>query len=164
MSFLKFTVVCVAALVICGCDWGQPTFLSPTPGKQAISAVTDLGKDRRHFWRADFAATKKDAESGDAEAQNNLGVMYNKGLGVSEDYAEAVKWYRLAADQGYADAQCNLGVMYDNGQGVPQDYAEAVKWYRLAADQGDAGAQSNLGVMYSDGQGVPQDDEDAERW
>ncbi|MCP4827986.1 MAG: sel1 repeat family protein, partial [Proteobacteria bacterium] len=51
--------------------------------------------------------------------------MYNKSLGVSEDYAEAVKWYRLAADQGYADAQCNLGVMYDNGQGVPQDYAEA---------------------------------------
>ena len=164
MSFLKFTVVCVAALVICGCDWGQPTFLSPRPDKQAVSAVTDLGKDRRQFWRADSAATKKDAESGDAEAQNNLGVMYNKGLGVPEDYAEAVKWYRLAADQGYADAQCNLGVMYDNGQGVPQDYAEAVKWTRLAADQGDAEAQGNLGVMYHDGRGVPQDYGEAYAW
>ena len=62
--------------------------------------------------------------------------MYDKGQGVPQDYAEAVKWYRLAAEQGDADAQYNLGVMYDNGQGVPQDYAEAVKWYRLAAEQG----------------------------
>ena len=71
---------------------------------------------------------------------------------MPQDYAEAVKWYRLAADQGYADAQNNLGVMYDQGQGVPQNYAEAVKWYRLAADQGDAAAQYNLGVMYDKGQ------------
>jgi TPR repeat protein len=164
VSFLKFTVVCVAALVICGCDWGQPTFLSPRPDKQAVSAVTDLGKDRRQFWRADSAATKKDAESGDAEAQNNLGVMYYKGLGVPEDYAEAVKWYRLAADQGDAEAQFNLGVMYHDGRGVSQDYAEAVKWYRLAADQGDAEAQGNLGVMYHDGRGVPQDYGEAYAW
>ena len=45
--------------------------------------------------------------------------------GVPQNYAEAVKWYRLAADQGDASAQFNLGVMYDKGQGVPQDYAEA---------------------------------------
>ena len=66
------------------------------------------------------------------------------GQGVPQDYAEAVKWYRLAAEQGYAAAQYNLGVMYDNGQGVPQDYAEAVKWYRLAAEQGDAMLNSIL--------------------
>ena len=75
--------------------------------------------------------------------------------GVPQDYAEAVKWYRLAADQGYASAQSNLGIMYDEGRGVPQDYAEAVKWYRLAADQGDADAQINLGSMYANGQGRP---------
>ena len=73
------------------------------------------------------------------------------------DYAQAVKWYRLAADKGDATAQSILGFMYDNGEGVPQDDTEAVKWYRLAADQGDAGAQSNLGVMYAKGEGVPQD-------
>ena len=78
------------------------------------------------------------AEKGDAEAQNNLGVMYDKGEGVPQDYKEAVKWYRLAAEQGDASSQYNLGVMYDNGQGVPQDYKEAVKWYRFAAEQGDA--------------------------
>ena len=68
--------------------------------------------------------------------------MYANGQGVPQNYAEAVKWYRLAADQGNATAQFNLALMYANGQGVPQNYAEAVKWYRLAADQGDAEAQN----------------------
>nr|WP_213395103.1 tetratricopeptide repeat protein [Yoonia sp.] len=59
--------------------------------------------------------------------------MYSIGIGVPRDYAEAVRWYRLAADQGFSHAQYNLGWMYHNGQGVPQDYAEAVRWLRLAA-------------------------------
>ena len=65
------------------------------------------------------------AEAGYDVAQFNLGVMYDNGQGVLQDYKEAVKWYRLAAEQGYADAQYNLGVMYDNGEGVPQDYARS---------------------------------------
>jgi TPR repeat protein len=44
------------------------------------------------------------AEQGGAKAQYNLGQMYRDGQGVPQDYAEAVKWYRLAAEQGYADA------------------------------------------------------------
>ena len=94
----------------------------------------------------------------------NLGVMYHTGQGVPQDYALAIKWYRLAADQGNAGAQYNLGVMYDKGRGVPQDYVQAVKWYRLAADQGIADAQYNLGNMYRQGQGVPQDDVQAHMW
>ena len=58
-------------------------------------------------------------------AQYNLGIMYAKGQGVPQDYAEAVKWYRLAADQGIPTAQNNLGFMYAKGEGVPQDYSEA---------------------------------------
>ena len=52
------------------------------------------------------------------DAQSILGVMYANGRGVPQDYAEAVKWYRLAADQGDAEAQHNLGVMYASGEGV----------------------------------------------
>ena len=95
------------------------------------------------------------ADQGIADAQYNLGLMYDIGRGVPQDYAQAVKWYRLAADQGNASAQSNLGLMYDKGRGVPQDDAQAVKWYRLAADQGRASAQVNLGLMYQNGQGVP---------
>ncbi len=104
------------------------------------------------------------ADRGDADAQFNLGLLYNKGKGVPQNYAEAIKWYCLAADQGHPGAQLNLGVIYKNGQGVPQDYAEAVKWYRLAADQGMGEAQYDLGVMYKKGLGLPQDYVQAHMW
>ena len=52
---------------------------------------------------------------------------------MPHDAAEAVKWFRKAAEQGNASAQSNLGVMYAEGRGVPQDDAEAVKWYRRGA-------------------------------
>ena len=55
---------------------------------------------------------------------------------MPQNYAEALKWYRLAADQGNAIAQYNLGFMYDNGQGVPQDYVRAHMWFNLSAAQG----------------------------
>ncbi|WP_202816285.1 tetratricopeptide repeat protein [Immundisolibacter cernigliae] len=83
---------------------------------------------------------------------------------MPQDYVQAVKWYRLAAEQGRAAAQRTLGFMYDKGQGVPQDYVQAVKWYRLAAEQGDAAAQNNLGTMYDYGRGVPQDYVQAHKW
>ena len=112
----------------------------------------------------DINTLMKRAQKGDAPIQNNLGFLYEIGRGVPQDYAQAVKWYRLAADQGYAKAQFNLGVMYESGEGVPQDYAQAAKWFRLAADQGLAEAQYNLGVMYANGEGVPQDYAQAHMW
>ena len=83
---------------------------------------------------------------------------------VPRDRAEALKWYRRAAEQGVAEAQFNLGNLYCTGQGVPQDLAEARKWYLKAAEQGDAEAQYNLGVSYGTGQGVPQDNRLAYAW
>ena len=70
---------------------------------------------------------RKAAEQGDAEAQFNLGCMYDDGEDVPEDDTEAVKWYRKAAEQGHAGAQNNLGYMYEKGEGVSQEYTEAVK-------------------------------------
>ena len=61
------------------------------------------------------------AEQGDANVQTNLGGMYVSGEGVPHDYAEAAKWFRLAAEQGDARAQSMLGFMYSNGEGVTQD-------------------------------------------
>jgi TPR repeat protein len=62
--------------------------------------------------------------------------MYDTGDVVVQDYKEAVKWYRLAAEQGYLIAQYNLGVMYYNGQGVVQDYIIAHMWFCIAAANG----------------------------
>jgi len=128
----------------------------------------DFGKGLAAAQSGDFATALQEwrplAEQGYASAQFSVGVMYKNGLGVPQDYKEAVKWYTLAADQGHASAQYNLGVMYENGKGVPQDYKEAAKWYRLAADQGHASAQYNLGVMYGKGDGVLQDYIRAHMW
>ena len=71
-----------------------------------------------------------------------------------QDYAEAVKWYRKAAEQGNAAAQGALGLLYAQGQGVPQDYVQARKWFNLSAAQGNAAAQVNLAKIFSNGLGV----------
>jgi TPR repeat protein len=63
--------------------------------------------------------------------------MYDAGWGVPQDYAEAVKWYRLAADPGDANAQFNLGAMYAEGHGAPKDDVLAYMWRNLAAAQSD---------------------------
>ncbi|MEG2063237.1 MAG: tetratricopeptide repeat protein, partial [Kiritimatiellia bacterium] len=64
--------------------------------------------------------------------------------GVARDEAEAVKWYRMAAEQGDASAQYNLGCCYRKGEGVARDEAEAVEWWRKAAAQGVAEAKRAL--------------------
>ena len=97
------------------------------------------------------------AEQGIARAQFILGLMVDRGKGVSKDRREAAKWYELAAEQGFADGQFNLGSMYENGKGVRQDYGEAAKWYQLAAEQGSVYSQVSLGYLYSFGEGVRKD-------
>ena len=79
-------------------------------------------------------------------------------------YAEAVKWFRLAAEQGNAVAQNNIGLNYVRGKGVVKDYSEAKKWFQLAAEQGEPNAQKHLGIMYTFGNGVIKDNLTAHMW
>jgi TPR repeat protein len=66
-------------------------------------------------------------------------------MGVAQDYGQAVKWYRRAAEQGYAEAQNNLGVMYGNGRGVVQNYVTAHMWGNIARANGyDSGKLLDL--------------------
>jgi uncharacterized protein len=118
--------------------------------------------------REDYATALREwrplAEKGDALAQYNLGVLYRKGRGVTQDDVQARKWYDKAAVQGHAKAQYNLGTLYFNGEGVPKDYKQALRWFRLAADQGEAVAQTKIAIMYEDAQGVPHDLVQAYKW
>jgi len=70
------------------------------------------------------------------DAQYLLGLCYTEGKGVPKDDAEAVKWYRMAAEQGHAQAQNNLGACYARGEGVPKDAVTAYMWLNLASAQG----------------------------
>lgn len=127
--------------------------------KNIISSEYNTGR-----YKSAFEHFSEYAKMGNATAQYYLGIMYENGRGVSEDYAKAVEWYRKSAEQGNVDAQCNLGYMYYYGRGVSGDYAKAAEWYRKSAEQGDATAQCNLGYMYECGLGVSQDYAKAVEW
>ena len=93
-----------------------------------------------------------------------LGELFYLGQGTPQDYSEAVRWSRKAANRGLVGAQAWMGTLYFRGHGVPKDFSEAMRWYRQAAEQGDAQAQAMLGLLYSQGQGVPQDYVLAHMW
>jgi uncharacterized protein len=104
------------------------------------------------------------AEAGHRDAQFNLGLLYENGLGVPADGARAALWFRRAAEQDDRTAQAYLGEMYANGLGVPRDDVEALGWYRRAAEQGDPASQYNVGLFYALGRGVEPDDVEAYAW
>jgi TPR repeat protein len=82
--------------------------------------------------------------------------MYRMGSGVKQDDAQAMHWYRKAADQGNALGQYNVGLIYERSRSL-HDYKQSALWYNKAAEQGVADAQLNLGMFYSTGNGVPVD-------
>ncbi len=108
----------------------KPTFIALLA---LCLCVPLMGTDKAKALSKDFKSLKTLAEKGDAEAQFNLGQMYYEGLGVDQDYKEAVKWYQEAADKGHARAQFNLGVMYDYGEGVFEDSVTAYAWAECTA-------------------------------
>lgn len=103
------------------------------------------------IYAIDLDKFRVQANQGDVNAQYNLGLMYEKGLVVSQDYHKAFEWYSKAAEQGHADAQNNLAYMFYAGLGVSKDCSKAIQWNREAADQGHARAQHRLGIMYANG-------------
>lgn len=104
------------------------------------------------------------ADAGEREALFLMGTAYDEALGVAENLAEAVRWYRRAADLGHVLAQHNLGNLHQAGRGVSKDDAQAVAWWRRAAEQGDAVPMFRLGEMYEAGRGVKRDLGQARLW
>jgi TPR repeat protein len=80
---------------------------------------------------------KQIAEEGDSYAQRFLGASYYLGLGVTQDYAEAAKWYKKAAEKEDRIAQNILGAMYAKGKGVSKDFVEAYKWFSISGKTGN---------------------------
>src|SRR5271157_2698118 len=127
-QFASTLVLAFALIAAGGCNQSTgTTAIQGTTGTSSAQSATGTTAS------LSTAALKKLAASGDAKAQANLGLAYDQGQGVIQDYAQAAAWYRKAAAQGVAGAQFNLGLLYDNGQGVQQSYAQAAAWYRKAA-------------------------------
>ena len=109
-------------------------------------------------------ALREAAAAGDAQAQFALADDYFGGVGVAQDYGQAVIWYRKSAAQGYAPALNQLGYMQENKIGLPRDYKRALYYYRLAANKGNALAEYNLGAMFKAGLSVKRDYKQAFDW
>ena len=73
------------------------------------------------------------AKAGDTSAQNYVGEIYEKGLGIATDYTQAVFWYSQAAEQNFARAQINLGLLYEQGLGTDRNLYRALELYRMAS-------------------------------
>ena len=154
--------------------------------KYCVACLTECSFDAKFCQacgKTEFAETKKEAElikklnelQGQlmakpvsvlsAEEEYKLGGDYYYGRNnKNQDYAEAVKHYKIAAEQGHAAAQCWFGFCYEKGHGVTQSWTEAVKWYKLAAGQCEMYAQNNLGNCYYYGNGVTKDYYEAVKW
>jgi len=114
------------------------TYLSPRrPVKTTASECEIRGGEYVAYDRADYRTSLNvwlpRAREGEPTAQNYVGEIYEKGLGIQPDYATAAAWYRKAADQGLSRAQINLGFLYEKGLGVKKDLAQALNWYRKAS-------------------------------
>lgn len=104
---------------------------------------------------AKLARIKKAAEQGDAEAQLELGRIYDTGYkdevyiyDVKTDDVESAKWFRKAAEQGNAEAMHELAVCYNFGNGVPKDANEAFYWHKKAAEAGNIQSQYEMGQIF----------------
>jgi hypothetical protein len=95
-----------------------------------------MGAEKEKPLPKDFKSLKVLAYKGDAQAQSALGAVYAVGQGVKQDFKEAMKWWRKAAEQEDVKWQAGLGMMYYKGKGVKQDDKEAGKWFHKSAEQG----------------------------
>lgn len=121
----------------------QATFVTARrPVQTTISLCEIRGGEYIAYDRANLETALRfwlpSAEAGDVTAQNNVGEIYERGLGgTAPDYARAAEWFRRAVAQGSNRAQANLARLYEQGLGVPQDRVTALNLYRQAADLSD---------------------------
>jgi hypothetical protein len=154
-----------------------------------FSATSLAGND---IWNALFQEKLEEANSGDSDAQYDVGTMYQNGRGVGADRNKAVEWYQKAAGQGNPkaasrlklmesnaarfdktlsaaesgnrDSQYEIGNMYMTGIGADIDYGKAISFFEKSASQGHSKAAYKLGLIYYEGAGVSANKKTAFKW
>jgi TPR repeat protein len=111
----------------------------------AGTATAEIETARDLMDAGDYPAAMQEllpaARSGNAEAEELIGVMYAMGLGVERDDIRAFDWYLRASMKGHAGAQSGVGWYYEVGRGMPApDLIRAYMWYVLSAIGGDPDA------------------------
>ncbi|WP_085863016.1 tetratricopeptide repeat protein [Pseudooctadecabacter jejudonensis] len=111
--------------------------------------AADLEEARDLMEAGEFVAAREMfevlARSGNADAEELIGVMYALGLGVEQDDERAFEWYLRSSLKGHPGAQSGLGWYYELGRGLPEpDLVRAYLWYALSAIGGDVDAPDSL--------------------
>jgi TPR repeat protein len=108
--------------------------------------------------KGDFTAMIKEmstlADKGYARAQHKMGWIYERGLGVPQDYQKAKEWYTKAATNGDVDAIASIGWLYEHGWGVEKSYEKAAEHYQHAIDSGSTAGIARMGYLHETGKGV----------
>lgn len=127
-------------------------------GESSLSKARALDKEGEEIQATYWY--QRAAESGDIDAQLELGKRLEFGLGTSKDKGKAIYWYKKSASKGSYMAQYNLAVLYEKSKEL--DLAR--QWFQLASMNGHTASQSNLAYYYEKGLGVKQDFESSYKW
>ena len=118
-------------------------------------------------WRIEVNQLIPLAESGNTEAQRELGQKYDVIDAWSDrirDSKKAVFWLRAAAKSGDRASQYHLGCLYKLGRGVRKNYRLALKWCLEAAKQGNNNSMEFVADAYAEGRGIAKDSITAAMW
>ncbi|MBL9143447.1 MAG: sel1 repeat family protein [Verrucomicrobiaceae bacterium] len=107
---------------------------------------------------------QKAAKQDHDKAMHILGILYEEGEGLGQDFKKAAEWQLRASEKGLAEAQMRLALLYDQGKGVEKDEAAAAEWAMQAATQGHPPAQALYGLKLVRGDGVPKNSAKAAIW
>lgn len=111
-----------------------------------FSAMAEDGLEayRLGQFRRAYTLLRPLAESGDAQAQFTIAMMYSSGRGVPLDEQRAAHWFTLASAQGHRDAEYRLAQLYEQGWGVTPSQEQSIDWYQRCAAQSDPRCQARL--------------------
>ncbi len=159
---IKWIGIAAAAVLLCtaAIPMLQRAFPAP-PGSTGSgpAAVTAAGAPAPDdpFYEL-FTETAAAAEGGDPDALYGMGVIYEDGMGVAQDYILARQYYALAAEKDFPHAYFRLGILYQHGLGTDASMEKAAGYYRRAADLGLTEAMLWLGELHLDGGELVQSD------
>jgi TPR repeat protein len=138
---------------------GRPSAMCVLGGRYLYGQHgVQIDYERARHWYTEAAGR------GSASAMNQMGWIYQEGLGVEHDDQQAMRWYRAGVEAGSPDAMGNIGSLYANGAGVSRDYSEAMHWYMAAAEMDNELAMYNAAILHEHGLGVARSWRSALEW
>jgi len=129
-----------------------------------LASSTSFAFQDDYVWQERFKKQSALADQGSADAQYDVGEMFEKGSGVATDIKKAFAWFEKAASQGHVKAQFKVAYMYYKGQGVDANINKAYQLMEKPANDGNVRAQFYLAQMLANGDGVKTDHDEAFTW